>query len=328
MRSFGNWMAIIAALLAGACALPPTAPSTTAERERAATLALLCADVLDLRRMERAQPRQLPVPPAWSHFAPAGQGGTWEIVGIVTGEDEMDFLGRMRVAESGPVLYGVLAAERAHPERMVLALRGTLAPLEWGKDLEMMLDPAPWADGARAHHGFLSIYRSLRYLPLGGTADPRPAAQAFVDAAKGRSLTVVGHSLGAALATYLALDVAAQRPVSALFFAAPRPGNLELAAEVVRRVPGYRVYNGELDLVPHFPPRAASYQALTNVTLLPPANAALRLDDDRWCHHHSISYAAMLDPALMSLSAWQQRLERSTQPRKCIGSAEEPWVAP
>lgn len=322
MKTFMRLAACAVTLTILGCVSHPPVPGAAAERERAATLALLCADVLDLRRLEIANPGVPPAPPRWSHFAPAEQGGTWEIVGTVTGEDEMDLFGHLPVVQPRRVLFGVLAVETAHPERRVLVVRGTITPLEWGKDLEMALDATEWGDKVFAHHGFLSLYRSLRYQPKDGPADPRPAWQAIAEATQGQPLTIVGHSLGAALATFMTLDVASRRDkVDGRFLASPRPGNDELANAVARRVGDYLVFNNELDLVPRLPPLAASYRPLRNVELLAPANAVLRIDEDRLCHHQSIVYAALLNPTIMTVEGWQQRLQFSDKPRKCIGAA-------
>ncbi|HEX8964680.1 MAG TPA: lipase family protein, partial [Rhodocyclaceae bacterium] len=200
-----------------------------------------------------------------------------------------------------------------------LAIRGTRSALEWAKDAEVTLDPSPWGPGAMVHHGFYSTYDSMRYQPKGQPLDERPAWAAVRDAVQGRPVTVAGHSLGAPLAIYLSLDMArAEQPVAGRYFAAPRAGNTALAEEVNRRVPDHLVFNNELDVVPYLPPRSDSYQPLANIALLPPRNDVLKIGDDIVCYHHAISYAALLQPALMSVDQWKQRLERSRQQAKCI----------
>ena len=75
--------------------------------------------------------------------------------------------------------------------------------------------------------------------------------------APGTKVTVAGHSLGAAVATLLALDIAVTLPATDLTlytFASPRVGDAAFAAFCNIRVPlHFRIANRP-DLVPHTPP--------------------------------------------------------------------------
>lgn len=316
--------ALVAAL--SGCAATPALEAPPQEREQLATLALLCADVLDLYRLQQENEGKEPVPPKWSRFASKENPGTWEIVGYLTAVDEITLMGRVPVFRPKRVIYGVLAFEIAHPERYVLAIRGTRSAVEWLKDGQLALDGASWGDGVRVHHGFYSIYDSMRYQPKGGVMEEAPAWRSILAAAQGKRLTIAGHSLGASLGTYLALDVASERKdVAGRFFASPRPGNAEFAREVGRRLGDYVVINNIRDLVPAAPPSAFGtlYQSLERTSALEPYNDKLRIDDDLFCQHYAISYAAMLHPAIMSVGEWQDRLAQSKRPRKCIAANGE-----
>src|SRR6202034_4599795 len=66
-------------------------------------------------------------------------------------------------------------------------------------------------------------------------------------------VTIVGHSLGAALATYLTLDLTRaglRARVSACLFASPRTGNQPFVTLFDQTIADYRLFNYMLDIVP------------------------------------------------------------------------------
>jgi pimeloyl-ACP methyl ester carboxylesterase len=307
---------LFVAVLAG-CATTGVPEVSEAERQRSATLALLCADVMDLYKMN-GNPDVEPQIPSWTHFGSGGVGEKWEVVGYLTADDEIALFGRF---SHGPKrsFYGVLAYEASHPDRYVVAIRGTATAREWAKDLEAMHTDTSWGEGVFAHQGFYSIYQSLHYRPKGSLQEV-DAMPAILDAAKGKQLTVAGHSLGAPLAVYLTLDIAkAGGSVTGRYFASPRPGNLRFASEVEQRVSDYLVYRAEYDIVPDFPVSLLGfyYQALDAIAFVSPGNQ-FGISDDRLCRHHAITYAAMLQPTLMSVDQWRRRLEQNGAATACI----------
>ena len=110
-------------------------------------------------------------------------------------------------------------------------------------------------------------------------------------------VTVVGHSLGSALATYLTLDLARaglSARVSACLFASPHPGDQAFVALFDQTIADYRLFNYILDIVPRVPP-GLGYAALPRRTVIRPSTAEAAIRFDIGCNHHVICYCAMLD---------------------------------
>lgn len=131
---------------------------------------------------------------------------------------------------------------------IVVAFRGTSSTDDWISDAIASQEPYRWAKGyGMAHRGFSQIYASARERLL-GILDRLPAD---------KRLFIVGHSLGGALATLCAPDVAAHskyRAPKLYTYGAPRAGDPTFAKATAAGLPaGCRIYN-VYDTVPHLPP--------------------------------------------------------------------------
>ncbi|XP_061375932.1 phospholipase A(1) DAD1, chloroplastic-like [Gastrolobium bilobum] len=120
---------------------------------------------------------------------------------------------------------------------VVVAYRGTTTCLEWLENLRATLtnlQNIPCNKGAMVESGFLSLYTSS----LSSTNQSFMSLQEMVKQEISRilqtydgeplSLTVTGHSLGAALATLTAFDIKTAfplQPVTVISFGGPRVGN-------------------------------------------------------------------------------------------------------
>jgi hypothetical protein len=193
------------------------------------------------------------------------------------------------------VTYGFLATSQAG--ELVAAIRGTITIDEWLHDFSFLFVPNPiHAGGGLTEDGFTAIYRSLR-----AGADPNsPAAiSAIANLVSGggvSGVTVTGHSLGAAVATLLGLDVGLNSGVggkatSVYTYASPRVGEAMFQHTFNSVVPDtYRLFN-RTDIVPQAP--FFPYEHVGNdLELVPPYNA---INGNVACWHSLDTYLWLMD---------------------------------
>ncbi|PIN00925.1 putative lipase [Handroanthus impetiginosus] len=188
---------------------------------------------------------------------------------------------------------------------VVIALRGTATGLEWLENLRATLTPlSGCCSGSDSEpmveSGFLSLYTS--------SFGNRPSLQKLIREEIGRvlqkyggeplSLTITGHSLGAALATLAAYDIKKtfkNSPlVTVISFAGPRVGNWSFRTrleeqgtkilrivnsdDVITKVPGFVVENNEDH---QFQNQSSSYTAAAAANL---AGWVQKLVDTQWVY--------------------------------------------
>jgi triacylglycerol lipase len=207
------------------------------------------------------------------------------------------------------VFYGFLA--RKDPSLYAVAIRGTEGIAEWIIDADFIPIPNPHEPGTKVEQGFWGLYESMNLVDLEGNVINNIAADGIANIVGNGNVTVAGHSLGSALATYLSLEIAKHLGprVSACLFASPRTGDAAWAALYDKTVGDYRLFSYVLDAVPYVPldlPDAGfQYSTLSGATVIEPwaAQADIRLDIA--CDHHVICYCAMLDYAYTKASPLQ-----------------------
>jgi hypothetical protein len=245
----------------------------------------------------------------------------WEAVAQIRCDDDLRVLqflrNRVGLGQNN-FFYGFLvrrtgAGDGDFPAGDFLVMvRGTIEPQEWV--LDAVATPELFAQ--QIHHlagfvpsGFFSIYKSMTLVDLNGKSlgDAATAIGNVVNLDNKR-LTVVGHSLGSALATYLTIDLAGEvhapdTHLDTYVIASPHTGSVDFVKKFRERVPNYNVVNWARDAVPQLPP--VPYVPLLNGS---PSQNVLTLDPstpgigpipkaDVKCNHHAASYAMMLDPA-------------------------------
>jgi len=221
----------------------------------------------------------------------------WTIVAYVVAQDAI-FQAGTTVIGGTTVYYGFLAQSATDSTRFVAVVRGTNGIVEWVEDAAFVPIPHPTLPGATVEQGFWDIYAGMHLLDLNGRQIGAGAADAIASVVGPGTLTVIGHSLGSALSTYLTYDLADPSRlgarVSACLFASPQTGDLVFAAAFDKIVTDYRVFNYVLDVVPHVP-LELGYATLPRATVLQPATSEASIRVNLFCNHHVICYCAMLD---------------------------------
>ncbi len=211
------------------------------------------------------------------------------------------------------VFYGFLAQNHVDPTRYAAAIRGTSGFAEWVIDADFLPLPLPSSPGATVEKGFWSIYESMTLVDLTGVQIGTKAAEGIARVVGDATVTVCGHSLGSALATYLSFDVAKLmgNRASACLFASPRTGDQAWAAAYGAAVSTNRLINYVLDVVPYVPFDAPDiqYSTLPGAQILQPSTAQAEVQFDIRCNHNVICYCAMLDYADMKGRASAQDAE-------------------
>ncbi|XP_048542049.1 phospholipase A1-Ibeta2, chloroplastic-like [Triticum urartu] len=213
---------------------------------------------------------------------------------------------------------------------IVIALRGTCTVLEWAENFRAGLVPATEAvdaaasavsaSDAKVECGFRNLYKTA--------GDGSPSLSEMVVTEVRRllkkyegeevSITVTGHSLGAALAVLIADELAghgdAPKQVTVFSFGGPRVGNRAFAERVeARGARVLRVVNAH-DVVPHLPPRPGGrwYADIgRELRLDSRASPYLRPDADAACCHDLEAYIHLVDGFLSSHCPFRANAKRS-----------------
>ncbi len=199
------------------------------------------------------------------------------------------------------VPIGFVARNILSPLDAVIVVRGTEGIWEWIQDAKILPIPCPIVPGAGlTEDGFTDMYKSMRIAP--DVNSPRLAAS-LQNVLNGDNcnVTICGHSLGSALVTLLALDVAVNTPYkqpTLYTFASPRVGDLHFANYFNVSVPDcYRIAN-RMDIVTHVPAPPLYIHVGDETELNPGSNIANTL----LCMHDMATYLSMLSGGATALT--------------------------
>lgn len=219
----------------------------------------------------------------------------WTVVGFITAVDAL--ADAQAIGLGTRFYYGFLAYSNTDNTKYVAVIRGTANASEWIEDVEFIPKPAPANMAGTVEDGFFSIYDSMLYAPIGSAAG-QPIVAGIATAVGGNQLTVLGHSLGSALATYLTLDLMVsgqlQNPSSACMFASPHTGDNTFVQFFDQKVASYKVYNYSSDIVPRVP-FMFGYAALPKALEFQPQDANAIIQNTLGGNHHAVCYAAMIN---------------------------------
>jgi hypothetical protein len=257
--------------------------------------------LLDVYAMDSyAQDKDNPTPVPDERIAKAG----WTVVGYLVAKDAVPVPGEKKLRFPGRVVnYGYLAKNADGAFKAVI--RGTAGFVEWLEDADAQ--HLPYSEpGCKVEDGFYTIFQSMQFVEKAGSSAV-PVLKGIETVVGNASITVVGHSLGSALGTYLALGLelytSLKGRVSACLLASPRPGDKPFAALFDSHLKGrYIVYNYALDVVPRLPLRIMGFAPLPNAVEIGLSEAEAKITIEIGCNHHAVCYAAMLD---YSVADWK-----------------------
>jgi triacylglycerol lipase len=162
-------------------------------------------------------------------------------------------------------LYGrVFGAILESSREVLLALRGSHTLYEWTKDFQIRQVPfSTRGNSGCVHQGFYDFYLYLR----------EQVEEEILQKPSEKRLTVIGYSLGGAIASMLSIDLASVYPDSSMrliTFASPKTGNAEFVKHLKQLVPNSIGIVNPRDRVP-LQPIFPRYQQIPNLTILPRA---------------------------------------------------------
>ncbi|KAL3497561.1 hypothetical protein ACH5RR_040293 [Cinchona calisaya] len=251
--------------------------------------------------------------------------------------------------------YVAVCDDRREIQRMgrrdiVIALRGTATCLEWAENMRDVLVQIPGEDDTttngqpKVECGFLSLYKTPGAHVQSLAQSVVEEIQRLTEQYKGEtlSITVTGHSLGAALALLVANELSTCAPdvppVAVFSFGGPRVGNRGFAdqlnannvkvlrvvnnQDVITRVPGMFVSEkldkklrdsgaaGVLDAIDKSMPWAYSHVG-TELRVDTKMSPYLKPDADVACCHDLEAYLHLVDGFLASNCPFRSNAKRS-----------------
>ncbi|BET97961.1 lipase family protein [Xenorhabdus taiwanensis] len=244
-----------------------------------------------------------PTPPADPRIKEDG----WKVIAYISAND-LSFSVTPRESElPDHVCYGYVAkkvAEKNHsPEEHIIAIRGTEPTILLEDVHDGLIDfTSPWTRFPKiaVSQGFFSIYDSMKLTSIEPASHCDYSNFKLAEAITqfigvNSQFTIVGHSLGAAIASYLMYEIGPIAPNhSACLFACPRPGNEEFSKHVTQNFSNFVVFNYIDDVIPHLPPKILGYASLDYINEFKP-QTNLDISDGLLCSHYLIDYIARLD---------------------------------
>lgn len=185
-----------------------------------------------------------------------------------------------------------------------ILLRGSKFYRDWLADARQHQEP--YDCGGHVHAGFLTVLKTIRFATL----------KSLPEASRTCRVLVTGHSLGAAVATLLALFLKKERPladVSLMTSACPRVGDEAFCELMDAQVPSHVTLRNDADLVPTIPSAVTVNFRNPYKPFLYSRCGAVMLFNSNWksvSNNHQISVYLAFAQALARDSAGEEGHER------------------
>lgn len=198
------------------------------------------------------------------------QGGNCPQVEVAKARTLMEFQNTPRFDDTGMFslcsrafgkkltsILGYIAIDPTN-ELVVLAFRGSASKQNWQEDIKMTRDPTPWCKDCHVHHGFWESWMEIKE---NVTQNVIKAIELYPN----YRFVVVGHSLGAALATIAATDIRRESEwlmehTELFSYGSPRIGNNNAVIYMSdQSTLSYRI-TASKDPIPRLPPVPFGYR--------------------------------------------------------------------
>jgi Lipase (class 3) len=229
--------------------------------------------------------------------APATAG--YDVVATIYANDLATDASRQRGQPVAIVPMGLILQASGD---VVIAIRGTEGIKEWVQDVKFLKRQfTPVAGAGETEDGFTDVYDSMKVGKGAGVATVVKWLGEHQSRRPTTSLTICGHSLGGALATLLALDVAANAEAAfrnpiVYTYASPRTGDEQFTAKYNQLLATTHRLVDNADLVPQLPSdppykHVGDAVEMDSFTLIPPR---IRLQPNPVCWHIMSSYLYLM----------------------------------
>lgn len=222
--------------------------------------------------------------------SPVIPGKNYKVLKTIYANDLATDMSPDKAISEGYKTIGIVAVNEADRTDVFIAVRGTEGIWEWLQDAKFFPRPFHNVPGSGlTEDGFTDMYLSFSLTPSPSSTFLKDVASLLSPNA---AVTVAGHSLGAALATLFALDMAFNTRFQICLYtlASPRVGDLTFHNLFDHVVPSaFRVAN-RLDVVTQLPPPLLYFHVGDDTELVPPGAMEFTVP----CEHHLTTYFNML----------------------------------
>jgi len=195
--------------------------------------------------------------PATTHSPPATQDPVEDNLDAAQGVIGQTVKQTVKLKQLIPVYFGfVLTSKTAN----IIIFRGTQRTTEWIGDILLFQKGYEGFANSKIHSGFANIYKDLAQQTREIASQLNPSLPCYIS----------GHSLGSALATLAAVDIALKVPklkeqIRLYTYGGPRVGNPNFAQMHSQMVPNsYRIFN-LADSIPLSPPTIFRHDVYVHV---------------------------------------------------------------
>jgi len=190
---------------------------------------------------------------SYSAYCPVSQVKDWSC--FFCNSNVSDAKGFQVKAVVQKILTNTFGFVGFYGKTVVVAFRGTTDLRNWITNLNVAHNsPYPGVVNATVHTGFLEAYDGVK-------ESVRSEVMSLISAVSANRIVFTGHSLGAALATLTAADLAPSLkiPISMYNYGSPRVGNQVFSDYFTKLVPNTIRVTNRKDIVPHLPVQQMGY---------------------------------------------------------------------